>query len=128
MRRRDRLFVTGALGTNWGHPFPNEQFQLGAPFRLGAYNVGELRGDHYAVLSAGYLRGVGRLADFIGGPIFLGGWLENGSAFDDLDEATFRTNVSLGVVADTILGPVLLGSSFDFDGAWRYYIGIGRLF
>jgi len=31
-------------------------------------------------------------------------------------------------VADTILGPVLLGSSFDFSGAWRYYIGIGRLF
>ena len=128
VRRRDRVFVTGGLGTTSGHPFPNEQFQLGAPFRLGAYDSGEFRGEHYVVLSAGYLRGVGRLPDFLGGPIFLGGWLENGSAFDDIDQATFRTNMSVGAVADTILGPVLLGSSFDFDGAWRYYIGIGRLF
>ena len=126
--RRDRVFVAGAVGTTWGHPFPNEEFQLGAPFRLGAYNFGEFRGEHYAVVSAGYLRGVGRLPDFLGGPVYLGGWLENGSAFDDIDDATFRTNASVGVVSDTILGPVLLGSSFDFSGAWRYYIGIGRLF
>jgi NTE family protein len=126
--RRDRVFVTGAAGTTWGHPLPNEEFQLGAPFRLGAYNFGEFRGEHYAVVSGGYLRGVGRLPDFLGGPIFAGGWLENGSAFDDIADATFRTNASVGVVADTILGPMLLGSSFDFSGAWRYYIGIGRLF
>ena len=127
-RGRDRLFVTGGLGTTWGHPFPTDEFQLGAPLRLGAYDLGEFRGEHYAVVSAGYLRAVGRLPDFLGGPIYLGGWLENGSAFDDLDNATFRTNASVGVISDTILGPVLLGSSFDFTGAWRYYIGIGRLF
>jgi NTE family protein len=128
VRRSDRLFVTGALGTTSEHPFPNEQFQLGAPFRLGAYDFGEFRGEHYAVVSAGYLRAVGRLPDFLGGPIYLGAWLENGSAFDDIDDATFRTNASVGVVTDTLVGPVLLGSSFDFSGAWRYYIGIGRLF
>jgi len=32
------------------------------------------------------------------------------------------------VLADTLIGPVLLGASFDFHSAWRYYIGIGRLF
>ena len=68
------------------------------------------------------------MPDFLGGPIFVGGWLENGSAFDDIDDAKLRTNVSLGVLADTLIGPVLLGGSFDFSGAWRYYIGVGRLF
>jgi hypothetical protein len=34
----------------------------------------------------------------------------------------------VGVIADTLVGPVLLGGSFDAGGAWRYYIGIGRLF
>jgi len=127
-RRRDRLFVSGGLGTTWGQPLPNEQFQLGLPMRLGAYDIGEFRGDHYGVLTAGYLRGVGRLPDFMGGPIFAGAWLENGSAFDDIDAAKLRTNVSLGVIGDTLIGPVLLGASFDFHGAWRYYIGVGRLF
>jgi NTE family protein len=128
VRRRDRLFLTGAMGTSGGHPLPTEQFQLGAPFRLGAYGTGEFRGDHYGVLTAGYLRAVGRLPDFLGGPVYLGGWMENGSAFDEIDEAKFRTNVSVGAVGDTLIGPVLLASSFDFNGAWRYYIGIGRLF
>ena len=106
----------------------NEQFELGAPMRLGAYNTGELRGDHYGVLTVGYLRGVGRLPDFLGGPIFIGGWLENGSAFDDLSNATLRTNVSLGAIADTLVGPMLVGGSIDVRGGWRYYVGVGRLF
>jgi len=96
--------------------------------RLGAYGTGELRGEHYAVLTAGYLRGVARLPDFLGGPVFLGAWLENGSIFNDIDDATLRTNVSAGTIADTLVGPVVLGASFDLSGAWRYYVGIGRLF
>lgn len=127
-RRRHRLFVAADAGTTGGEPLANEQFELGAPLRLGAYNPGQLRGDHYGIVTAGYLHAIGRLPDFLGGPIFIGSWLENGSAFDDVDSATFRTNVSLGTIADTLVGPVLLGASFDFSGAWRYYVGIGRLF
>jgi NTE family protein len=128
-RRRDRLFVLAGAGTSFdGNPLPTEQFQLGRPLRLGAYNIGEFRGDHYAVATVGYLRGIGRLPDFMGGPIFAGGWIENGSAFDDIDTAQFRTNASLGLVMDTLLGPMLLGGSFAFDGNWRYYVGIGRIF
>jgi NTE family protein len=129
LRRRDRVFLLAGAGTSFdGSPLPTEQFQLGRPLRLGAYNIGEFRGDHYAVLSAGYLRGIGRLPDFMGGPIFVGGWIENGSAFDDIDTAQFRTNASLGLIMDTLLGPMLLGGSFAFDGNWRYYVGIGRIF
>ena len=126
--RRDRLFLSGGAGTSWGRPLANEQFQLGAPMRLGAYSAGELRGDHYAVLTTGYLRGVRRLPDFLGGMIFAGGWLENGSAFADIGTAKLRTNVSVGVMADTLVGPALLAASADFRGAWRYYVGVGRLF
>jgi NTE family protein len=128
VRRNDRLFLSGGVGTTWGDPLATEQFQLGAPLRLGAFDVGELRGDHYVVLTGGYLRGIRRLPDFLGGQIFLGGWLETGSAFDELEDAPFKTNFSVGVIADTLVGPVLLGGSFDAGGAWRYYIGIGRLF
>jgi NTE family protein len=128
-RRRDRLFLVAGAGTSFDdHPLPTEQFSLGRPLYLGAFDIGEVRGNHYAVLTAGYLRGIGRLPDFLGGPIFVGGWLENGSAFDDIDEAKLRTNASVGAILDTLIGPMLLGGSFGFDGQWRYYVGIGRLF
>ena len=99
---RNRVFVYGGLGTSFdGVPLPTDQFELGTPFRLGAYNLGELRGSHYYVATAGYLRRVGRLPDFMGGPIFAGGWLDNGDAFDTWSLAGFRTNAGAGIVMDT---------------------------
>jgi len=95
---------------------------------VGAFEPGQFRGDHFAVVTAGYLRGVARLPDFLGGPMFFGGWLENGSAFDDLGTAKSRSNGSVGAILDTLIGPVILGGSFSFSGDWRYYIGVGRLF
>ena len=83
---RNRVFVYGGFGTSFDdEPLPTDQFSLGSPFRLGAYSTGELRGAHYYVATGGYLRQVGRLPDFMGGPVFAGGWLENGDAFDDWD-------------------------------------------
>jgi NTE family protein len=77
----NRVFVYGGLGTSFDSvPLPTNQFALGTPFRLGAYSAGELRGPHYYVATAGYLRRVGRLPDFVGGPVFAGGWLENCAA------------------------------------------------
>jgi NTE family protein len=125
----NRVFVYGGFGTSFDSaPLPTNQFTLGTPFRLGAYSAGELRGDHYYVATAGYLRRVGRLPDFMGGPVFAGGWLENGDAFDEWAQAGVRTNGGVGLVMDTIVGPVVVAGSWSFDGRWRTYLGIGRTF
>jgi hypothetical protein len=63
----------------------------------------------------------------MGGPVFAGGWLENGDAFNS-GEATFRSNASGGVILDTLVGPVIFAGSVGFDGSWRTYIGVGRIF
>ena len=105
-----------------------DQFTLGPAFRLGAYSPGELRGDHYYVATGGYLPQLGRLPDFLGGPMFVGGWLENGDAFDDWKDARWRTNASGGIILDTLLGPVIVAGSAGFDGRWRTYFGVGRVF
>ena len=126
---RNRVFVYGGAGTSFDDaPLPTNQFALGAPFRLGAYDAGELRGPHYYVATGGYLRQVGRLPDFIGGAVFAGGWLENGDAFDEWSRAGLRTNGGVGLVMDTLLGPVIVAGSWGFDGRWRTYLGVGRLF
>jgi len=129
IRGRDRVFVLGGGGTSFDHtPLPTEQFTLGSTFHLGAYGNGELRGDHYYILSAGYLRQLGRLPDFLGGAICAGGWLENGDAFDAWSSARLRTNASAGVIMDSLIGPVILAGSAGFDGRWRTYVGVGRVF
>ena len=129
LRERNRLFLLAGGGTSFSHdPLPTDQFTLGRPLHLGAYDTGELRGDHYYILTAGLLRQIGRLPDFMGSGIFAGAWLENGDAFDTWGGATFRTNVSGGVIMDTLIGPVILAGSAGFDGRWRTYLGVGRLF
>jgi NTE family protein len=126
---RNRLFLYGALGTSFDDdPLPTQQFGLGMPFRLGAYSAGELRGRHDYVATAGYLRHIGRLPDFIGGPVFAGGWLENADAFHQWSDAAWRTNAGAGVIMDTLIGPVMLSGAWSFDGRWRTYLGVGRIF
>lgn len=126
---RNRMFLLAGGGTSFDHhPLVIHQFPLGKPLHLGAYNVAEVRGDHYAIVTAGYLRELARMPDFLGGPIFAGAWLENGDAFDRWADATLRTQVSGGTILETLVGPVILAGSAGFDGRWRTYLGVGRLF
>jgi NTE family protein len=125
----NRVFLFGAFGTTFHRTaLPPSQFTLGSPLRLGAYRQGEILGSHYYIATGGYFRQVGRLPDFMGGPIFAGVSIENGDAFADWTDAVWRTNLGLNVVMDTLIGPVLVAGSAGFDGRWRTYIGIGRLF
>jgi NTE family protein len=125
-KRDNRLFLVGSGGTSFGgHPI--SQFQLGYPFRLDAFRVGERRGDHYAVVTVGAAHALGRLPDFMGGPVFAAAWLQNGSAFNSRGDADFNTHLAFGLILDTLLGPVTAGASVGFDGAFRIFIGAGRL-
>jgi NTE family protein len=125
-KQRNRLFVVATGGTSFGgHPI--SQFQLGYPFRLDAFSVGERRGDHYGVLTTGIARQLGRLPDFLGGPVFGAAWFENGSAFNTDADADVNSHIALGLILDTLVGPVALGTSFGFDGGFRIFVGVGRL-
>ena len=64
----------------------------------------------------------------MGGAIFAGGWLENGDAFDEWKRAGWKVNGGVGLVMDTIIGPVVFAGSWSFDGRWRTYLGVGRMF
>jgi NTE family protein len=127
--RSNRLFVYGALGTSFdAAPLPPDRFELGAPFRLGAYDTGQLRGAHAYAATGGYFRRIGRLPDFLGGPFFAGAWLENGDAFDSWSDAAWKSNGGAGLILDTIIGPMVLAGVWSFDGRWRTYVNIGRTF
>ncbi len=126
---RYRIFGVASGGTSFDdHPLPTRQFSLGYPFTLDAFAVGEVRGDHYGVLTGGALRRIGRLPDFMGGGVFAGAWLGVGSAFNTGETADIHSHLGFGITMDTLVGPVLIGGSVGLDGGWRTLVGVGRIF
>ncbi len=121
----DRIFLGFGGGSSFNvNPLFND-FSLGGLLRLGAFNNDELRGPNFTYLNAGYLKQVGRLTDVIGGNIYLGGWLESGSAWDDTVD--WHNNVTAGLIVESLLGPIFAGLSADTNHM-RFYVAIGPLF
>ena len=54
---------------------------------------------------------IGRMPDFLGGAAHVGVWLENGDAFNDWSKLSWRTHVTTGLIVDTLIGPMLLGTT-----------------
>jgi NTE family protein len=127
------LFFGISGGTTFpGSAGPFQVFSLGGPFRLGAYLPYEFLGNHYAYSSLGFRRELYRLPALAGRKIYWGGWYEAGTAFgtaaDNPGPAVVRGAFNLGVIADTIVGPIALAGSVSPTGQSRVNFSIGRLF
>ncbi len=123
------LFFVASGGTTFpGVAGPFQVFSLGGPFRLGAYLPQEFVGDHYAYSSLGFRRDFYHLPQLIGGKIYWGGWYEAGTAFNDPGPVVVRGTFNLGIIADTIAGPIALATSVSPNGQSRVNFSVGRLF
>jgi NTE family protein len=127
------LFLSISGGTTFrGSAGPFQVFTLGGPFRLGAYLPYEFLGNHYAYSSLGFRRELYRLPALAGRRIYWGGWYEAGAAFGtaarDPGSVVVRGTFNLGVIADTIVGPITLAGSVSPTGQSRVNFSIGRIF
>ena len=127
------LFFDVSGGTTFrGSAGPFQVFALGGPFRLGAYLPQEFLGNHYAYSSLGFRRELYRMPALIGGKVYWGGWYEAGTAFGtaalDPGPIVVRGTFNLGVIADTIVGPIALAGSISPTGQSRINFSMGRLF
>jgi len=127
------LFVDASGGTTFhGSAGPFQVFSLGGPFRLGAYLPDEFLGNHYAYASLGFRRELYRMPQLVGRKIYWGGWYEAGSAFgtqlNSRGPVVVRGTFNLGVIADTIVGPIALAGSISPTGQSRVNFSVGRLF
>jgi NTE family protein len=127
------LFVGLSGGTSFrGDAGPFQVFSLGGPFRLGAYLPDEFLGNHYFYASLGFRRELYRMPQLVGKKIYWGGWYEAGSAFGtsahDAGPVVVRGTFNLGLIADTIVGPIALAGSVSPAGESRVNFTIGELF
>jgi hypothetical protein len=53
---------------------------------------------------------------------------ETGSAFDDWDDADVHHSGNVGIVAETLLGPIFIGGSVGSGGRTNFYFALGRFF
>jgi len=126
---RTSLFFIASAGTSFhGTAGPFQVFALGGPFHLGAYLPQEFLGNHYGYSSLGFRRQFYRLPQLVGGKIYWAGWYEAGTAFNDPDSVVVRGTFNLGVIAETIAGPLALAGSISPTGQSRINFSIGRLF
>jgi NTE family protein len=130
---KSSMFFAVSGGTTFrGSAGPFQIFALGGPFRLGAYLPDEFLGNHYAYSSIGFRREFYRMPQLVGGKIYWGGWYEAGSAFgkaaDNPGPVVVRGTFNLGIIADTIVGPIALAGSVSPTGQSRVNFSIGRLF
>jgi NTE family protein len=122
------FFVASGGTTFHGAAGPFQLFQLGGAFHLGAYLPQEFLGNHYAYSSLGFRRDLYHLPQLVGGKIYWGGWYEAGSAFNDPSVVVVRGTFNLGLIAETIVGPIAVAGSVSPTGQSRVNFSIGRLF
>ena len=127
------LFVAASGGTTFdGTAGPFQVFSLGGPFRLGAYLPDSFLGNHYAYAAFGFRRELYHMPQLVGKKIYWGGWYESGTAFgtqtSNPGPVVIRGTFNLGLIADTIVGPIALAGSVSPTGQSRVNFSIGRLF
>jgi NTE family protein len=127
------LFADVAGGSTFsGNAGPFQVFELGGPFRLGAYLRDSFLGNNYAYASLGFRRELYRLPQLIGKKVYWGGWYEAGSAFgtstSNPGPVVVRGTFNLGIISDTIVGPIAIAGSVSPTGQSRVNFSIGRLF
>jgi NTE family protein len=127
--RRGSLIVSGQLGTTFTrNAAPELAYTLGGPWRLGAYNRDEFRGNHYFLTGLGYRHHIAGLSPLLGGKIFALASFESGGAFLSFAEPDIQYQGSAGLIMETRLGPFSLMGAAGRGGRGKIYFTFGRFF
>jgi NTE family protein len=107
-------------------------FSLGGFLNMSGIPPESLVGPNFAILRGIYYQQVGGGGSgILDLPVYVGVSLEAGNVWDNRRDISFdsaRTNGSVFIGLDTLLGPVYLATGFDDDGGSAYYLFLGRTF
>ena len=123
------LFVISEGGTTFGstqNGYP--QFFLGGASRLSAYGTNELFGDQYYFFRTGYLHDLFTLPPLAGKKIYAIGTFEFGKMYGFPAASRFPNDFAAGILAETAVGPLILGGSIGDSGHRKWFFQLGRVF
>jgi NTE family protein len=108
-------------------------FTLGGFLNMSGVTPDALVGPHFAIARGIYYRQIGTSAGqgFLDVPVYLGASIEKGNVWNSRREMSFgsaKTNGSIFLGLDTLLGPVYFATGFDDGGGSAYYLFLGRTF
>jgi len=85
----------------------------------------ELHGNEYVLLTGGYLHDLWRLPPLLGKKIYVVAQVEAAKVGG---EPGWASDVAVGLVAQTMFGPLFVGGSVGDEGHRRWFFKLGRVF
>jgi NTE family protein len=130
VRSRGIIYGSGSGGTSFGATnLGLAGFSLGGPFRLSAYDRGELLGNDYFLAQAGYMYRLLRLNPVIGDAIYGSGFYEIGKVWGGAaGTSNLPNDVAGALIVKTLIGPIYGGASIGDSGHRKFFFGLGRIF
>ena len=128
------VFLNGFAGTTFNYYDTGlPQFSLGGSRYLVSYGQNELLMDKYFLFQLGYIRQLAKLPPLLGSGIYFLGLYEASQVYGPphsmINKASgFPTDGALGIVVNTIFGPVEAAYAYGDTGHRKFFFRIGRLF
>lgn len=124
--RPSSVFLVAEGGTTFGEmDTGRDLFSVGGAKGLLAYGTNELHGNEYVLLTGGYLRDLWRLPPFVGKKVYVVTQVETAKVGG---EPGWASDVAVGLVAQTMFGPLFVGGSVGNEGHRRWFFKLGRVF
>ena len=127
------VFLAGFAGTTFNYDTAIPQFSLGGSRELVAYGTNELLMDKYFLFQLGYIRQLAKLPPLLGSGIYFLGVYEAAQVYGPpssmVNKASgFPTDGAVGIVVNTIFGPVEAAYAYGDTGHHKFFFRVGRLF
>lgn len=123
------LYFITAGGTTFGYRQTGlPVFSLGSPARLAAYGLNQFLTNQYFYLRGGYLHRLGEMPAFLGSGLCPDTHYEVAKPYGLPNAPTLPNDAAVGLAMETILGPILVGGSWDDSGHHKWFFQLGRVF
>ena len=123
------LYFIAAGGTTFGRKeYGLPLFSLGGPQRLAAYGLNQFLTNQYFYFRAGYLHRIATIPPFLGSGVFLDAHYEVAKPYGLPNAPTLPNDGVVGLITQTILGPVLVGGSIGNEGHRKWFFQLGRIY
>ena len=124
--RPSSVFLVAEGGTTFGEmDTGRDLFSVGGADGLLAYGANELHGNDYVLLTGGYLRDLWKLPPIVGKKVYVVAQVETAKVGG---QSGWASDVAVGLVAQTMFGPLFVGGSVGDEGHRRWFFKLGRVF